>query len=260
MGSSPSKPLYREVPLRPELAPYAEAAWLLVVPNAPPPLPHRVLPDGCTDIVGQVGGELVVAGPSTRSELASLVPGRAHYGIRFRPGMAEVIFGVSACELRNGGAALDAVWSGTRLDRCQSVIDIDDAEDALAELQAVLSTSLRGQPETDPIVGASIDLLSRRESASVAGLGRELGVSDRQLRRRFDRAVGYGPKQLARILRFQRALALAQQRERVDGAVRWSDVAAVTGYADQSHLVHEWNELSGQPPTDLVASRPTLAS
>ncbi len=36
-----------------------------------------------------------------------------------------------------------------------------------------------------------------------------LGVSERQLRRRFEDAVGYGPKTLARVLRFQRFLALA---------------------------------------------------
>ena len=38
------------------------------------------------------------------------------------------------------------------------------------------------------------------------------GVSERQLRRRFVDAVGYGPKTLARVLRFQRFLALARGR------------------------------------------------
>ena len=42
----------------------------------------------------------------------------------------------------------------------------------------------------------------------VAALGAELGVSERQLRRRFLDAVGYGPKTLARVLRFQRAVTL----------------------------------------------------
>ena len=42
-------------------------------------------------------------------------------------------------------------------------------------------------------------------------LGAALGVSERQLRRRFADAVGYGPKTLARVLRFQRFLALARE-------------------------------------------------
>ena len=39
----------------------------------------------------------------------------------------------------------------------------------------------------------------------------ELGVSERQLRRRFAEAVGYGPKTLARVLRFQRFLDAARE-------------------------------------------------
>jgi transcriptional regulator GlxA family with amidase domain len=37
----------------------------------------------------------------------------------------------------------------------------------------------------------------------------DLGVSDRQLLRRFQARVGYGPRTLLRVLRFQRFLALA---------------------------------------------------
>ena len=48
-----------------------------------------------------------------------------------------------------------------------------------------------------------------RPGARVAELGSALGVSERQLRRRFADAVGYGPKTLARVLRFQRFLASA---------------------------------------------------
>ena len=51
---------------------------------------------------------------------------------------------------------------------------------------------------------------------------------------KFREEVGLPPKTVARILRFQRALALA------DGAARpdWAGIAADCGYADQAHLVH----------------------
>ena len=42
-----------------------------------------------------------------------------------------------------------------------------------------------------------------------AATGADPGLGARQLRRRFADAVGYGPKTLQRILRFQRFLALA---------------------------------------------------
>ena len=65
-------------------------------------------------------------------------------------------------------------------------------------------------------------------------LGAALGVSERQLRRRFADAVGYGPKTLARVLRFQRFLALGRRP-----AATWRAWRCGAGYADQAHLTRE---------------------
>jgi AraC-like DNA-binding protein len=64
----------------------------------------------------------------------------------------------------------------------------------------------------------------------VSFLSDALGVSERQLLRRFDKAVGYGPKTLDRVLRFQRFRSRAPSVARGDeDLVR---VAADLGYAD----------------------------
>jgi AraC-like DNA-binding protein len=76
----------------------------------------------------------------------------------------------------------------------------------------------------------------------------DLGVSERQLRRRFEDAVGYGPKTLARVLRFQRFLALAA------GGGDLARLALSAGYADQAHLTRECRRLAGRTPVALLAS------
>jgi AraC-like DNA-binding protein len=92
----------------------------------------------------------------------------------------------------------------------------------------------------------------------VSTLGDALGLSERQLRRRFADAVGYGPKTLARVLRFQRFLALAAANRA--GAGRWREgdglagLAFAAGYADQAHLTRECRRLAGRTPSELVAS------
>ena len=78
------------------------------------------------------------------------------------------------------------------------------------------------------------------ETADSAGLGA------RGLHRRSLAAFGYGPKTLARVLRLQRALALAR------GGVPLAETAARAGYADQAHLARDVRELAGVPPTRLV--------
>ena len=72
-----------------------------------------------------------------------------------------------------------------------------------------------------------------------------LSVGERRLYRRCCQAVGYGPKTLERVLRFQRAVRLAGQT----GSL--AVLAARTGYADQAHLTRESRRLGGTTPSDL---------
>jgi AraC-like DNA-binding protein len=89
-----------------------------------------------------------------------------------------------------------------------------------------------------------------RDGAALPEAGRAVGLGERQLRRRFERAVGYGPATLVRIQRFQHFLALA---ERQPGAPL-SRLAAEAGYADQAHLTRECGRLSGLSPGALLAA------
>jgi AraC-like DNA-binding protein len=109
--------------------------------------------------------------------------------------------------------------------------------------------SARIAAEPDPIVRAAA-LGAARPGARVERLAAALGIGDRHLRRRFAAAVGYGPKTLHRILRFQRFLQLMGRGPATDLA--W--LALEAGYADQAHLTRECRRLSGLTPAQLLAS------
>ena len=94
-------------------------------------------------------------------------------------------------------------------------------------------------------MGAAVARL-RDPRARVHALAPELGVSTRQLRRRFESAVGYGPKRLARVLRLERALATA----RAGQELAWAAVDA--GYADQAHFGNDCRALAGISPSMLL--------
>ena len=83
-------------------------------------------------------------------------------------------------------------------------------------------------------------------------------LSSRQLQRRFQSAVGYGPKAFQRIVRLQRLLDLsAREAARNSGLAALSDAA---GYADQAHMSREVRDLTGRLPSSLLAgSGSTLA-
>ena len=78
-------------------------------------------------------------------------------------------------------------------------------------------------------------------------------LGERQLRRRFAAGVGYGPKTLARVLRFQRLLALLTDDRA--GRPTLAEAAALAGYADQAHMTAECTRLAGRSPAAVRASR-----
>jgi transcriptional regulator GlxA family with amidase domain len=99
----------------------------------------------------------------------------------------------------------------------------------------------------DPVVREAVLALARPRGR-VDAVARGLAISERQLRRRFEASVGYSPRTLARVLRLQRFLALAQAGHR---DLAW--LAFDAGYADQSHLTRDCAELGGMPAGALLA-------
>jgi AraC-like DNA-binding protein len=88
-------------------------------------------------------------------------------------------------------------------------------------------------------------LVAARGCVQVGAVAGELGWSRRYLTERFRGEVGLSPKTFARVLRFEHAHELAAARD----PLPWGDVAAVSGYADQAHLVRDWREFTGRSPT-----------
>jgi AraC-like DNA-binding protein len=215
--------VYREIAPPADLALHLACVWTSVSRGG------VILPDGCVDLVWR-GDRLVIAGPATRAALGG-EPGTPVFGVRFRLGVAGTVLGIPADEFRDEAVPVDDVWGPGIEER----VAAGGPAALLAEVRARLTP-------VDPLARAAALAMARPE-ARVDAL--ELGVSERQLRRRFVAAVGYAPKTLARVLRFQRFLAL-------DGEL--VERAFAAGYADQAHLTRECRRLSGRTPAELVAS------
>jgi AraC-like DNA-binding protein len=231
---------YRELAPPAPLAEWVACGWLSTRANA------QVLPDGCADIVW-TGERLIVAGPATRMKVSTDAPDAPKVGVRFRVGAAGAALGLSAGELRNcDPLAADVVPGGAELAaRCA---EAETPERALVELTTAVAARLRDAAPVDPLVRAAA-LAVARAGSRVRDVAREVGLSERQLRRRFEDSVGYGPKTLARVLRLQRFLHLAE-RSTGDG-LAW--LAADAGYADQAHLARDCAALAGAPQSALLA-------
>jgi AraC-like DNA-binding protein len=86
---------------------------------------------------------------------------------------------------------------------------------------------------------------------SIGALAREVGFSRKHLAASFRETLGTTPKALARLLRFQRALAALRSGRHVE----WAEVALDCGYCDQAHFSRDFRQYSGGTPTDFLRRR-----
>lgn len=133
---------------------------------------------------------------------------------------------------------------GRAADRLAAAVAEAACDDARLDLvEAFLLARLPDGPRPAPDLAAAWAILGREAGTTRIGdLAGRIGVSRSGLARQFRAAFGITPKEAARILRFQRALALA------GGGTPWAAIAHDAGFADQAHLVREFAALAGQTP------------
>jgi AraC-like DNA-binding protein len=211
-------------------------AWWSVTPAGAPA--KRILPDGCLDLIWHEGS-VFVAGPDTTAQLGEAAPGSRFAGLRFGSGTGPGVLGLPASELVDRQVPLDALWPAAR------VRPLAEAADPLAALTSAAAARWQ-EPDRAMVALAAAAGAGRPVSA----IAERCGLSPRQLQRRSHTAFGYGPKTLARILRLQRAVAMARCGS------PFALVSAEAGYADQAHLAREVRAMAGVPLGELVARDP----
>ncbi len=262
--SSSSRAPVRELAPPPRLRPTVEAVWVADAAGGPPRT-HRVLPDGCCDLIWrhddgpEGGGTLFVTGPDLHPRPAALGPGFGFVGARFRLGEARRVLGLDPADLVGRGPvpAVAAAAGLAALER--RLLGVGPrSPDALASLLCEGIASLAGATAdpSPPRLRAALSLLGPAESPpEVAAVARALGVSPRTLHRELVAWTGLPPRLLARVLRFRRALRLLRRPGGRRGAGTLADAAAAAGYADQAHMAREFREFAGAPPSAFDAAR-----
>ena len=221
--------------------------WARVVPDGDD---HQalVLPDACSDLIWEQGVGAYVAGPDTGPVRTETKAGTVFVGVRFRPAAGGQVLGLPLSELRDQRVPL----ADLRGDTARALPATLSPAGAAAKILDVTGTLVEDS-SPDPAISAAAALL-RDPAARAEDVAERVGLSERQFRRRSHAAIGYGPKTLQRILRFQRFVRL------LDAAVLPPDLAGLavtTGYADQPHLTRECTALSGMTPAALARTRPT---
>ncbi len=214
---------------------------------------HRLTPDGCCDLLWISGRGVVLCGPETASWTFALPAGTSAVGVRFRPGVASVVFGPDATEWLDRRGPL-AVMVPALADDVAALDDalsrIDDTTECLRALEQFVAGLSWPEREVEQC-NRLTHLLTVAPERSVAAVAAELGWSQRHLHRMVRRRYGYGIATLARLMRFQRVLAHVDAHA-VGDTLTLAGLAASAGYADQAHLARDCRAITGLTPTAFL--------
>lgn len=194
---------------------------------------HRVLPDGCLDILRRADGSLWLV-PAAATAAVVPVPAVVT-GLRFHPGALPRLLRLPA----------DAVGA--------EPLPLADAAPWLAsaeDLDEVAARLARRRPEAETAADRRLRLALRWLRLAAVPVDRAAGAAGlcpRQFRRRCLLATGLPPKTLARVLRLQRLLPALRLGQPM------AAVAALAGFADQAHMARDLRALTGLTPTALAA-------
>lgn len=208
------------------------------------------IPHGSVELVCTIGESPRFIGPQTTRITEKMPPGTAAVGLRFWPGAAGPVLGMTAIQLTDRQVDAALVWGRSAELIGERIAAAPSVTDAVAVLEEAVWARLAHAPDAgvpDAVVMEAVRRLRPWRVCQIGPLSRELDISERQLRRRFHATVGLSAKTLQRLLRFQGFLAVAQRPHTDLGRL-----AADLGFADQPHLTRESVRLAGQPPSTLL--------
>lgn len=233
------------------------------------PVQRRELPTADIILIVNLGAPLTVTQPdsaprsipSGTSFVAGLhdayvvtETGGSQMGVELRlsPLGAYRLLGQPMAPLANRTILLDDLDTRWGLDLAHRLQDARGWDDRFAALDAALLPRLdRGRRPSPEIVWAWRQMARSGGRVAIATLSTELGWSPKRLIARFREEIGLPPKQVARLLRFQRASeGLAAGR-----AEGWSGFARRHGFYDQAHLINEFRRFAGDTPEGLARRR-----
>ena len=216
---------------------------------------ERVLPAGTVELVIRLndgsGSDGGVSGPQSRYFVIERTTKDELLGIHFRQGGAFPFFPCSISELHNIGASLADVWSRGNVseltDCVQETLTIDEKFRVL-EQWLLLAAS---HPIRHAAVLHAIGQFRQDPSISSEDMAKQVGFSQRRFIQLFRNEVGLTPKLFCRVQRFQQVIYGLKNQDEVD----WADVSLSSGYYDQAHFIHDFQEFTGLTPTEYLPLR-----
>lgn len=255
----------REYRVHPALAPFVKCIWSQESDRAIFGAEReRILPDSCVELVihfrdpfrthladgtSDLQPQGFVVGQMKRFLEIEPAGRMGFIAVRFHARGAYLFFQRPLNEVAAGIVDLEDIWKDRARELKERIALAIDMAARVRLLEEVLLSRLSNNVHYDHTVDRCLQLIETNcGELNVARLAADLGVSTRQLTRRFQHTVGLSPKQFTRVSRFLNALRCLSGRQHRS----LTEVALACGYFDQAHFNHEFREMAGMAPSELL--------
>jgi AraC-like DNA-binding protein len=259
-----SAPRFREYPIHPALAPFVKCIWSLESDQPIHDAPReRILPDSCVELVFHFADPFRSHFSNGESALQprSFLVGQMKRFLEIEPagrmGLIAVRFHARGAyrflpqplsAIANEIVDLREIWKQCADEWTERIALARGIEERVRIIVEVLIESLHRNGQQDCVVDRCLHLIETQGGQlSVAELASAIGVSNRQLTRRFENGVGVSPKEFSRVKRFLRSLRHLKSRKQRT----LTETALECGYFDQAHFNHEFRQFAGMTPGEF---------
>jgi AraC-like DNA-binding protein len=198
-------------------------------------------PENCSRFSGAV-----VSGAHGRGFTVDAAKAVLMMGVHFKPGGAFPFLGLPVGELAGTHIDLETIWGPPARRLRERLCEATTSAERFQLVEEALLNRMPADVEQHYAVSAALEMFGTNQARpTVSEAAKYLGLSQRRFIQVFKAEVGLTPKLFSRIQRFQQTRTLIQQNP----LRNWADLALDSGYFDQSHLIREFVEFSGQTPT-----------
>lgn len=177
------------------------------------------------------------------------------FGVRFKPDGLGLLLKLPISELNGCYVSLHEIMKSSASAMEDLMFQANHTVDRIRCMDRFLIKQLSDSVLIDPMIKKGIQLISQHQgSLKTKVLAQLLGISERQLERKFKRHVGISAKTLSNISRFQ--CALTNIRNQSD--TNLTQLSHQYGYFDQSHFIKEFTKFTGSCPSIYLSKDSTL--
>ncbi|MBA9072297.1 AraC-like DNA-binding protein [Flavobacterium gossypii] len=252
------------------LSKYIRCYWSL--DNLKDSTPHsreRIFPDGCIELIFNHGDLFVTYNPKGEAEVQpkSFIHGQLKkfievqgigkvgiFSIRFQPPGLQPFIDLPVSNLTEVFMEVSKIWKeGSLLEedmnRCQS------NDERITVIENFLESRLENAPNNDDIERCVEEIIKSDGMISIEKLTEDLNTGKRHLERKFLSNVGLSLKLFSRIIRFNNALQLIENKD----FRNFTNVAHDGGFYDQAHFIKDFKYFTGLNPKQYFSENLEMA-